>query len=55
MSMLYARTNPGRSDSTLYKQELALTVSRMLSEKRERDGNSIVAETREMRRIIGLD
>jgi hypothetical protein len=53
--MNYAQANPGRSASSIYKQELALTVSRMLSEKRVRDGNCIVGETREMRRIIGLD
>jgi hypothetical protein len=53
--MHYAWANPGRSASTIYKQKLALAVSRILSEKRVRDGNSIVGETREMRRIIGLD
>jgi hypothetical protein len=52
--MNYARANPGRSASTVYKQELALTVSRMLSAERVRDGNGIVGRTREMRRIIGL-
>lgn len=55
LRMNYAQANPGRSASSIYKQELALTVSRMLSEKRVRDGNCIVGETREMRRIIGLD